>query len=77
MSEHTNQPVEWCRTCTDDGDPMPADLIVWGRLFPAEALGPRCIRHYATQTGYHTDDHSLSQSAVYDLRSAARALGVK
>ena len=29
---------EWCRECREE----PAEFILWGKLFPPEALGPRC-----------------------------------
>lgn len=31
----------------------PAQYIVWGKLFPKEALGPRCYECAAEQVGHH------------------------
>jgi hypothetical protein len=65
-----NSVSEFCRTCNDAGISIPADLIVWGKLFPKEALGPRCVQHFWKQTGYPVSDLTVGQSAVYDLRVA-------
>lgn len=53
---------------------QPADLILWGKLFDPEALGPRCMNH-ATQHHPELDRHHTTiQSAVVDLRPRRRAL---
>jgi hypothetical protein len=70
-----NSVSEWCRTCLNDEVSTPADLIVWGKLFNKEALGPRCIRHFGEETGYSVYDFSVGQSAVFDLRPIRAALG--
>ena len=49
---------EWCG--------KDADMIVWGKLFPPEALGPRCEEHAAEQLGWRTvDDRDV---AIFRLR---------
>ena len=70
--EKVNANCEWCRTCDDKGILSPAELIVWGKLFPKEALGPRCVFHFGEETGYSVFDMSLGQTAVYDLRPTLR-----
>lgn len=49
----------------------PAEFVLWGKLFPREALGPRCYDHAVTHT--HWDMPSrVSQWAVIDLRPVRR-----
>jgi hypothetical protein len=59
--------IEWCRACRDEDRLTPAIVIVWGKLFPPEALGPRCWDHAAE----HVDMSRLDQWAVFDLRPVA------
>lgn len=43
-----------------------AEFILWGKYFPADALGPRCYSH----AKIHIRDmsaHNIEQTAVYDL----------
>lgn len=73
MSGMTPERVrESCREDVDDGERCgeTADLILWGRLLPADALGPRCLFHAGKYIP--TDPHSVSQYAVYDLRPVGR-----
>jgi len=66
ISEHSR---EACREWPDgqlDRCNQPAVFILWGKLFPPEALGPRCEDHAAQYT--RTDLHTIEQSAIFDLR---------
>jgi hypothetical protein len=58
------------RRCGD-----PADLILWGRLLPPEALGPRCLDHASHYMP--TDANSVEQWAAFDLRPVRELLGVR
>ena len=62
--------VERCRECRDEGEwlaPVPlADFILWGKLLPPEAFGPRCTDH-AVKWIPHLLEHA-DQHAVFDLR---------
>jgi hypothetical protein len=68
--------VEFCRSCHDLGQNRRADFIVWGKLFPAESLGPRCWPHLADQINYVNIDQ-IDQYAIFDLRAAARSGGTR
>jgi hypothetical protein len=65
--------VEWCRECRDEREfkfmapGVPAEFILWGKLFPPEALGPRCYDHAAKWLG-HGNMSRIDQYAVFDLR---------
>jgi hypothetical protein len=49
----------------------PAEFVLWGKLFPADALGPRCYDHAAAHAGHRAlGDPSW---AIIDLRPARRA----
>ena len=48
----------------------PAEFILWGKLFPPEALGPRCYDHAYKHIG-GAGMSQLDQWAVYDLRPVA------
>lgn len=48
----------------------PAEFILWGKLFPKEALGPRCYDHAMEYVG----EQALAMAAVVDLRPLLRAL---
>lgn len=74
-----NVVLEWCRSCRDEteergdygmesGNQTPADVIVWGKLFPPEAMGPRCLTHYYAETNARRVDGY----AVFDLRGLTR-----
>jgi hypothetical protein len=71
------QPLERCRewqVTPDDAASIcnkPARLIFWGKLFPKDALGPRC----EDCSRYHLPDltdKTLLQWAVFDLKGLAR-----
>jgi hypothetical protein len=82
----TSPTGEWCRRCLDlGGGPLalepklvPADGIVWGKLNPPEALGPRCLDCIEEQCGYYAAASVRSQDHTYAIfplgqdRSAAR-----
>jgi len=63
-----------CRECRDE---MPvfstnvpaAEFVIWGKLSPPEALGPKCHDHAVKWLGHHVGYRS-SQYAVVDLRPA-------
>ena len=51
---------------------VPAEFVLWGKLFPPEALGPRCYDHAAAHAGHRAlGDPSY---AIIDLRPALRVL---
>lgn len=52
---------EWCG--------KPAEFIVWGKLFPPDALGPRCYDCAAEQIG-HNALAARSGYAIYRLPEA-------
>lgn len=60
---------EWCREDLADGERChaPADFFLWGKMFPAEALGPRCYDHAVEHT-HHSMPARCDQWAVFDLR---------
>lgn len=61
---------QYCRECRDEREwlapGVPAAFILWGKLFPQEALGPRCYDHAARWLGRGIDQ--VDQHAVFDLR---------
>jgi hypothetical protein len=69
--QSTVEVIEWCRECRDEreyGAPgVPAEFILWGKLLPPEALGPRCYSHAAKHLGHHGMSR-IDQYAVLDLR---------
>jgi hypothetical protein len=51
----------------------PAEAILWGKLFPAEALGPRCRTHAEDHLGGRTLQQVLREGwAIFDLRGLRR-----
>jgi hypothetical protein len=48
-----------------------AEFLLWGKLFPPEALGPRCYEHAAKHAGHR----ALGDPAwaIFDLRGLTRA----
>lgn len=81
--------LTFCRECCDehadvlyaDGtDPLPeirpAEFVLWGKLFPPEALGPRCYDHAAKHIGA-ANMGRLDGWAVVDLRPVRAALDQK
>jgi hypothetical protein len=68
---------ETCREWPDGADDRcnaPAEFILWGKLFPPEALGPRCYDHAVEHTG-HNMPARVDQWAVFDLRARAAREG--
>lgn len=69
--------LEFCRECRDeaherngysqDWNPVPADFILWGKLLPPEALGPKCFYHAQEHLGWSAM-YKIEQYAVFDLR---------
>ncbi len=70
----TTRPLgkEHCRDCRDTlpyGSPIPeADFILWGKFFPQEAFGPKCMAHASRWFPVNQVD----QYAVYDLREVRK-----
>lgn len=67
-----------CRECRDErdvyDDPVPpAEFIIWGKLAPPEALGPKCYDHAVKHLGHDMPGRS-DQYAVVDLRPLRAAL---
>jgi hypothetical protein len=62
---------EWCdekiNRCNE-----PAEFVLWGKLFPPDALGPRCYDHAAKWAGHR----ALGDPAwaIIDLRPLLRLL---
>lgn len=72
MSEVRESCREWVDE-TFDRCSRPAAAILWGKLFPPEALGPRCREHAET----HLQGRSLPEAlregwAIFDLRNLRR-----
>jgi hypothetical protein len=63
---------EWCREEDEHGDRCArrAEFLLWGKLFPPDALGPRCHEHAIKHTHYSMPSRT-DQWAVYDLRPGA------
>jgi hypothetical protein len=61
----------------------PAEFILWGKLLPAGALGPRCYDHAAKHVGHGMLARRLSgdplklEAAIMDLRPLRAVLGEK
>lgn len=69
-----------CRQCRDEAfdkgeaDPaVPAEFILWGRLFDSSALGPKCYDHAQGWIGWGGMGQ-INQYAVVDLRPIRAAL---
>lgn len=66
-------PIETCRewlrskhdTCKE-----PAAFVLWGKLLPPEAMGPRCMDH--ARKHIPSLPHLAHQYAVLDLRDLRR-----
>lgn len=65
--------TETCRHWPHNGDrcDQPAVVIVWGKLFPTDELGPRCGAHLPEQVAAQPFMR-LDQWAVFDLRGLTR-----
>lgn len=77
MTQHLDaSPVrEFCREWPDGGERCnaPAEFILWGKLLPPEALGPRCHDHAAKHVGHRAlTDPSW---AIFHLAGLYRADG--
>lgn len=68
---------ECCRECRDFEPPLytRADFILWGKLLPPEAMGPKCYDHTADHLGWFAMSR-IDQYAVYDLRPVNKLLGL-
>lgn len=64
---------EFCREVDEHGDRCAAraEFLLWGTLFPPEALGPRCRAH-AVKWSHYSMPTQTSQWAVFDLRGLRR-----
>lgn len=64
----------WAETCREEVDHercgLSADFILWGKLLPTEAFGPRCYDHAVKHLGHNMPSRA-DQYAVYDLRGFA------
>lgn len=67
---------ESCREWDDESMSRcgaPADVILWGKLFPQDALGPRCREHAENHLNHRTLEECLRQGwAIFDLRNLRR-----
>jgi hypothetical protein len=50
----------------------PATVIVWGKFFSGDQLGPRCHKHAVDQIGYEAAANYRDQYAVYRIENAGR-----
>lgn len=70
MPESPVHEPEYCRECRDEREwlapGVPADFILWGKLLPSEAFGPRCTDHAVTWLPHLLEQPD--QYAVFDLR---------
>jgi hypothetical protein len=46
----------------------PTEFILWGKMFPPEALGPKCYDHAAEHLNSRMSLQEIEQIAVFDLR---------
>lgn len=63
-----------CRECRS----APADFIIWGKLFPEEALGPKCWECASKHVGSATLSdvgHEGRHPAIVDLQPYNRLFG--
>ncbi len=51
-----------------------AEFVLWGKLFPPDALGPRCYDHAVDRTN-RSMPSMVTQWAVIDLRPIIRMVG--
>jgi hypothetical protein len=70
--------VTCCRECRDEAplfsSNIPrADFVLWGKLFPPEALGPKCYDHAAKYIGW-SGMARIEGWAVIDLRPINRLI---
>lgn len=66
---------EFRRECRDErswrSPGVQAEFILWGKLLPPEALGPRCYEHALKHLGSGAMGQ-IDQYAVFDLRPLNR-----
>jgi hypothetical protein len=74
------QTVEVIQTCREEVEledggrcGARAEFLLWGKLFPKEALGPRCYDH-AVKWTHHSLPTKVDQWAVLDLRGLRRVV---
>lgn len=67
-----------CREDMPDGGRcfQPADYVLWGKLFPAEGLGPRCYKHAALHVHY-SGLRAGTDYALINIDDLARALAAQ
>lgn len=66
--------VGHCREWTDNRPcNAMAEFLLWGKLIPAEGLGPRCYEHAVKHVGYHALA-SRSNYALVNLADLAEDL---
>jgi hypothetical protein len=52
-----------------------SDVILWGKFFPPEALGPRCMDHAAAYIEWRNLSlDQITQYAIFDLRPIRDAI---
>lgn len=51
LQRHVGPCREWCHDKAAICG-RPADYVIWGKLAPPEAFGPRCYDHAADHLGY-------------------------
>lgn len=72
MSEVREYCREWPMDAIHRCD-QPAVAIIWGKLYPPEALGPRCEEHIAKHHGGRGLPELLRLGyALFDLRNLVR-----
>lgn len=63
---------EWIETTAQRCN-APSEFVLWGKLIPAEGLGPRCYDHAAAHVG-HRALHVDSQHAVIHIGHLAQQI---
>jgi len=65
-----------CREWLDNGSRcgQPAEFLLWGKMTPFEALGPRCYNHAAAWVGHRALGNPAW--AILDLRPGSAALSL-
>lgn len=72
LQKHVGPCREWIET-TANICGNPAEYVLWGKLIPAEGLGPRCYDCAADHIGHH-GLASRSNFALVNLRDLATDL---
>jgi len=72
IQQHVGGCREWCpeesNYCW-----APAEYVLWGKLIPAEGLGPRCYDHAAKHVG-HDALYPRSNYALINIRDLVHDL---